>query len=387
MRNFLFVLSALSLVASGCDTGSSRGHGTGTGTGKDGGPTNPAPGGPDADTDHDGYTPNTGDCDDSSPLVNPSAVEMPGNGVDDDCNGQVDEPQATCDSANSGKNDPTSLVNAFEQCDKRFFLGASLNGPSEPASRNVVDSFGVVMPMGGRNMAMLSTGKATTAVSYEPQDGTDYSGGGGVFGTPTTFPNPAPDLDSSSACTMQQMPQPDVYDYTELVVKLKAPSNATSFSFKFQFFSTEYPEFVCKGFNDQFLVLMESQSEFQKATNIAFDMNKNPITVNSGFFTVCDSKFQPMGTAQGQHCTTGLSAISGTGYDRVPKSSIFNSPADAEAGGATGWLTTTGPVTPNEEVTLHFIIFDEGDGILDSAVLIDNFVWGAQAVDSPTTIQ
>ena len=380
MNKSLLTLLVLALVSS---CGSSSVHGTGSGhgddAGVDAGPPPPMPGGPNDDTDHDGYTPNTGDCNDSSPLVNPAAVEMPGNGVDDDCNGQVDEPQPTCDSANTGKNDPTSLVQAFEQCDKRFFIGATLNGPSVAGARNVVDSFGVVMPMGGRNMAMLSTGKATTSASYEPQDGTNFGVG--------TFPNPAPDIDTSSACTTKQDPQPDVYDYTELVVKLKAPSNATSFSFKFHFFSTEYPEFVCKGFNDQFLVLMESQSEFQKATNIAFDMNKNPITVNSGFFTVCDSKFQPTGTAQGQHCTTPLSSISGTGYDRVPKWSPVNMPADAEAGGSTGWLTTTGPVTPNEELTLHFVIFDEGDGILDSAVLIDNFVWGAQAIDSPTTIQ
>ena len=350
------------------------------GTGPDGGdPNNPAPGGPDSDTDHDGYTPNTGDCNDSSALVNPSAIEMPGNLIDDDCNGQVDEPLPTCDSANSGKNDPTSLVQALDQCDKRFVLGASMNGPSDPVARTVVDAWGVVMPMGGKNMALLSTGIATTLTSYEPQSGTAFGGG---VGTP--FTNPAPNIDTSKACTTPQSPQSVVYDYTELVVKLKAPSNATSFSFKFQFFSTEYPEWVCQGFNDQFLVLMESKGEFQMATNIAFDMQMNPITVNSGFFTVCDPKFPTMGTAQGQHCTKPLSEIAGTGYERVPKS---GAPGDPEAGGSTSWLTTTAPVTPNEDVTLHFVIFDEGDGILDSAVLIDSFRWGAQAIDSPTTIQ
>jgi hypothetical protein len=54
-------------------------------------------------------------------------------------------------------------------------------------------------------------------------------------------------------------------------------------------------------------------------------------------------------------------------------------------GGATGWLTTTSPVTPGEDVTLHFIIFDEGDHILDSSVLIDNFRWAATGVPSPST--
>ena len=54
-------------------------------------------------------------------------------------------------------------------------------------------------------------------------------------------------------------------------------------------------------------------------------------------------------------------------------------------GGSTSWLTTTAPVTPGEDVTLHFIIFDEGDHILDSAALIDNFRWGTSVVMTPTT--
>ena len=48
----------------------------------------------------------------------------------------------------------------------------------------------------------------------------------------------------------------------ELVVTLKAPTNANSFSFDFQFFSAEYPQYVCTEFNDEFLVMQESQSEF-----------------------------------------------------------------------------------------------------------------------------
>ena len=54
-------------------------------------------------------------------------------------------------------------------------------------------------------------------------------------------------------------------------------------------------------------------------------------------------------------------------------------------GGAIGWLIITSPVIGGEDVTLHFIIFDEGDHIYDSAVLIDNFVWGTSVVSTPTT--
>ena len=44
----------------------------------------------DRDDDGDGYTPSDGDCDDTEPTIHPGAPEDP-NGVDDDCDGDVDE--------------------------------------------------------------------------------------------------------------------------------------------------------------------------------------------------------------------------------------------------------------------------------------------------------
>jgi len=39
----------------------------------------------------EGYVNRAGDCDDANPAVNPAASEIPGNDIDDNCNGQVDE--------------------------------------------------------------------------------------------------------------------------------------------------------------------------------------------------------------------------------------------------------------------------------------------------------
>src|SRR5262245_55424257 len=103
MRSACLVLCLIfGALATGCGPGGG-GWATPSGGRGDGGTKNPTaptagdmadaplpsqPVDPNLDTDHDGYSPNQGDCDDTEPLINPGAVEMVGNSVDDDCNGQ-----------------------------------------------------------------------------------------------------------------------------------------------------------------------------------------------------------------------------------------------------------------------------------------------------------
>ena len=63
---------------------------------------------------------------------------------------------------------------------------------------------------------------------------------------------------------------------------------------------------------------------------------------------------------------------------------MSDAPSEA-AGGSTDWHHTTSPVEPGEEIKLTLSIFDTGDTILDSAVLIDNFRWSLAPAAKPIT--
>ncbi len=325
-----------------------------------------------SDQDGDGYTPMQGDCNDCDPLINPGASNIVGDMIDYACSGHPGV-VASCTPITGQGSAGMALAQAMDLCDPRFVKGVSFKGPSDSRARAVVNKFGIVAPHSGVSMALISSGLAEDASSgYRPQDQALISSKNNL-GFANTAANPIPNLVSANTCGPKN--PPDVFDYTEVVVNLKTPTNASSFSFDFHFFSAEYPEFLCVEYNDEFLVLQESKSEFGgQITNIAYDMHMDPITVNSGFFTVCQND---PGTPHANNCTAPVSQIAGTGYD-VKASGI-------PVGGSTGWLTTTGPVSPGEDVTLHFVIFDEGDHILDSAALVDNFRWSLKKTSAPVT--
>ncbi|MFA5607446.1 MAG: choice-of-anchor L domain-containing protein [Leucobacter sp.] len=134
----------------------------------------------------------------------------------------------------------------------------------------------------------------------------------------------------------------EVYDATTLRIDLTIPQGTNCLvGLDFQFFSDEYPDFVGSQYNDAFI------AEFGKTTweidgydviaprNFAFDELGNPITINAaGPFTINEEN------------------------------------AGGHAGGATSLLRATTPVLSGD-TSLYLSIFDQGDGILDSTVLID----------------
>ena len=146
--------------------------------GEVGGCMNP---GPNDDNDGDGYTPNSGDCDDCEALINPNAIEIAGNGADEDCSGDFDNALPTCDQAlvldvadavlaagaielckHSGGADDWGLVTAaWVQSDGSAPPASAQENASFHLGHGVMPDFGPNVPVrAGNTMLVLSNGTA-----------------------------------------------------------------------------------------------------------------------------------------------------------------------------------------------------------------------------------
>lgn len=299
------------------------------------------------DGDKDGFA-GCKDCNDYDKDVNSGAFELPADMIDNDCDGSTDELPQACDTVPLNTNTMAHYAKAIDLCTAAgsTVLSSTFTKQAAMNSRAIKTTYGSKLkPQEGNHMVVLSSGVAAAKgqSGYKaPQSGTSFTNS-------ATYPK--------VKCKNSGV----VYDYTEWKLKLKVPQNVKAFSFEFNFMSSEYPEWVGSKFNDKFLAILDSQ-KFKG--NVSFDSKGSCISINNAFFTVCNK------------CKGGDSELSGTGYE-------------GGVGGGTGWLTTTSPVTPGETITLRFIVFDEGDHILDSAVILDNFRWQTTSANGgvPSTVR
>jgi hypothetical protein len=151
------------------------------------------------------------------------------------------------------------------------------------------------------------------------------------------------------------------HDVAELRFTADVPPGINGFAFDFAMFSTEYPRYYQQQFNDMFIAWLESE---RWTGNVSFDEQGNPISLNAGFL---DYKDAPNDIDCPQPCEAP--ELSGTAM---------------EGHAATKWLTTTAPVSPGETIEVVLLVFDLSDGILDIAVMLDNFRWTCDG-DAPLT--
>jgi hypothetical protein len=327
----------------------------------------------DEDRDGDGITKAGGDCNDCDANVNPNAIEVvitepDETGVipepaDEDCDEQIDNlPAQSCDegivlesaNASDGARSIELCQGAPEQGGWGVISSGYVRGDGTPVSSSlqfgIQSAFGPnVVPQAGGSMLNLSSGHARLPGQPGECDGCGCeTNADGATPDGSQFPQTSPQCPGGG-------PGTEVYDDIAYEVRLRAPSNATGFAFDFFFYTFEYEEFVCSflGVNDQFIAWMQPPPAAAPNGNISFDATGNPISVNAAFFNVCNG------------CAMGPAQLQGTGFDTWGCN---------EAGG-TGWLTTQAPVTGGQEFSIRFAIWDSGDGVYDSSVLVDNFRW------------
>ena len=385
----------------------------------------------DEDRDMDGYTTCGGDCCDSTECgkpgnVNPGAFDAAGNAFDDDCNGIVDDTILLCDQ-NIASNTQNGLdyARAIDICqtatmaDKKWgVISGSLTltdgtGVPDPESHSIRPKFGPgLLPQGGVNLAIISSGGAAAKVDTMPgfHDWVSYT----HVGTQTcdfvnnsqcapypadffaangnSLPNAPGCPDPSSADNMAQDP-------VMMTFRIRVPTNAHSFKLSSNFYSAEFPEWTCSSYNDFFVVLLDSTYNGMPANptdkNLAFyqpmgTMMKVPVGVNlghgnTGLFTQCVNGTTGCSGMPGTISTcASVSQLAGTGFDDIP--AFPECDAAQPVGGATGWLVTSGNVTPGEIITLRIGVWDTSDHLYDSLAVIDGFQWSVDGTNPGTVI-
>jgi hypothetical protein len=349
-----------------------------------------------ADMDMDGWTPAQGDCNDCDPNVNPGAIDVL-HQVDggtpfwgnEDCANDMGANAKPCDTGLMLTDVAAGdAAKAIELCatatmtDRKYGVlsanyvhanGAAFAAPG--AQVGIQSAWGTnVKVQGGQNMLAMSSGYARTVGQAGACNGISCQIAAAT--APTGFPQDDP------ACP----PTPAIFDDAALELQIRVPTNATGYSFNFKFYSFEFPDWVCdtSGYNDQFVALVNpppmgayvpTGSMFG---NISFDSNNHPVSVNMGFFDVCDGNTSRFAvhcksgggtcpTIPSPYCPLGTGDLAGTGFD------VWHSTVGPA--GATRWLKTQAPVKPGSTITIRFAIWDAGNGQFDSSVLVDNFQW------------
>ena len=160
-------------------------------------------------------------------------------------------------------------------------------------------------------MLVLSdrTARQPTDPGYQAVDGFDK---GYTSGSPAGFPMESP------ACPGVTTGQP--HDGIALELTLTVPPFAVGYSFVSNFYTFEWPAYVCSQFNDFFLALQSPAPVGSVSGNVVFDPQGNPVSVNNAFLSVCGCESPPCQAGGKVYpCELGPSMLQGTGLGATPR--------------------------------------------------------------------
>lgn len=334
--------------------------------------------GPHTDLDGDGFTPEDGDCDDCDPSVGPDAIEIVTEEgdppADENCDGQIDEPAPSCDDGlKQGDLSPYSAARALDLCQMsdgpRWGVHAAAwvlpdgspapLGPGFDLGHGILSDFGPHMPVrGGSRLLALSTGTARLPGDPEFAD---------LRGFDKEYTSKPLDGLPGDTTICPAVGSGTPHDAVALELTLRAPQNAESFAFDFDFYSFEFPEDLCSSHDDLFAALLDPPAPGSATGNIAEDAAGNIVSVNSVRFEVCQCTAGPPCFFHGLEygCSLGAKELAGTGFG-------VTLPTDIDHG-ATGWLVSEAEIAPGSTFRLRFLIQDAEDHTMDSTVLLDHF--------------
>jgi len=215
------------------------------------------------------------ECGISPELVNPSSIEFENN-VDDNCNGEIDENKDVICDQNLSTSDPMSYAKAMGLCTgvlSAAFHLADGTGTPKPYYGINPGFGGVIVAKEGNSLAILSTNDPYDPTKDRPvMDNTSSKAPSDWIEMQPEKQFPVADACPDDMDTTE--PDPDVNDPVMLELKLQVPTNAKAFSFESYFLSIEYPTFICSQYNDFFLALLTS--DFNNQNSALPEMYKNP---------------------------------------------------------------------------------------------------------------
>jgi len=269
-----------------------------------------------------------------------------------------------------------NMICALDICDEEVLVSQQYTSPFEFTGCTLEDTYEAVEHFGdvtnglgaqlNGSYALMATGPATGTSHSTACD--DYS---------VVMTDPWTDEEY------------DIHDVVEWRMILRAPDDAEAIRFRYVFFSEEYDDYISTSYNDRFYAIIESGSTNDgNPTIINFTLCREPgeyfdficeeddiaceedevycyIAINTALSDCCWYN----GCPDGYSWDVGTD-ISGTGYE------CSGTTADSsEYGSSTGWLQTSWPVVGGETFALTFHIHDTSDGIFDSEVILDSFVF------------